>query len=455
MGGGVVLPNVSLCVKEDEVHYNPYDYSDRYFTTIAAEDGVISFNISSAHSTSLITSISYSTDEGETWTTTQNVDGRNSTLEINVNVSNGDRVLWKGIAQGFSEDGYENSFFSSTCLMDVEGNIMSLLYGDDFIGQKSLNGRNLAFYALFYDYWDGVKATKVRDAYNLCLPATTLSNKCYMNMFYSCTTLLRAPRILPAETLSSSCYANMFQDCTALTTTPKLPATTLATSCYSFMFANCKAFTDLSDFRLPAMVMQESCYNGMFTGCVNLLTAPNLPSTNLARRCYSNMFNGCSSLVNAPQLPATNLEQQCYEWMFSQCNNLKNAPMLPATNLADRCYSRMFWYCSSLEQTPQLPATTLIDMCYYSMFAQCVNLKTASPLPASVLAFGCYSEMFNGCSSLNEIEMLATDISASNCLQNWVRGVNANGTFKKKQGVNIPSGNSGIPNNWTVVEVSE
>jgi hypothetical protein len=48
--------------------------------------------------------------------------------------------------------------------------------------------------------------------------------------------------------------------------------------------------------------------------------------------------------------------------------------------------------------------------------------------------------------------MLATDISASNCLDNWVSGVASSGNFYKKSGVTIPSGVSGIPSGWTVVD---
>ena len=60
-----------------------------------------------------------------------------------------------------------------------------------------------------------------------CLPATTLANSCYDNMFYNCTSLTTAPE-LPATTLANYCYSNMFQNCTKLITVPKLPATTLA-----------------------------------------------------------------------------------------------------------------------------------------------------------------------------------------------------------------------------------
>ena len=57
-------------------------------------------------------------------------------------------------------------------------------------------------------------------------------------MFIGCTSLTTAPQ-LPATSLVDSCYREMFAECTSLTTAPELPATTLADSCYSSMFEGC------------------------------------------------------------------------------------------------------------------------------------------------------------------------------------------------------------------------
>jgi hypothetical protein len=59
--------------------------------------------------------------------------------------------------------------------------------------------------------------------------------------------------------------------------------------------------------------------------------------------------------------------------------------------------------------------------------------------------------MFNGCSKLNCIKMLATDISEYDCLHYWVYGVASSGTFVKHESMtSLSSGDSGIPNGWTV-----
>jgi hypothetical protein len=52
--------------------------------------------------------------------------------------------------------------------------------------------------------------------------------------------------------------------------------------------------------------------------------------------------------------------------------------------------------------------------------------------------------------------MLATDISAINCLSNWVYGVASTGNFVKNPAMtSLPTGQSGIPSGWTVVNDGE
>ena len=172
---------------------------------------------------------------------------------------------------------------------------------------------------------------------------------------------------------------------------------------------------------------------------------------------FFNLFNGCSKLTSAENLvlPATTLAKFCYNSMFYGCTSLTTAPQLLATTLANNCYLGMFRGCTSLTTAPELPATTLVSSCYQNMFQGCTSLTTAPALPATTLASNCYRGMFGACSGLNSIICLATNISASNCTFNWVNGVASSGTFTKAASMNDwPSGDSGIPNGWTVVDYS-
>ena len=406
-GGGVdtpfVKPNVSYCVQENEVHYNPFSWADEYFTTVARENGTISFDILNSMGTDKITSISYSTDNGATWTTTENQNNKGANLSITVSVNKGDKILWKGIAEtlGFYDDVEEfgiGSFFSSTAKFDAAGNVMSLIYGDNYKNKITIE-KEYTFCNLFSDF-TGVKTCGIVNAKNLSLPATTLASYCYSAMFYGCTGLTTAPT-LPATTLTDYCYSTMFSGCTSLVNAPVLSATTLAEYCYEFMFS----------------------------GCTNLKTAPTLSAMTLASSCYQYMFQNCTSLVTAPVLPATTLASYCYNGMFSDCTSLVNAPVLPATTLAD-------W-------------------CYVFMFKDCTSLTTAPVLPAETLASNCYVGMFSGCTNLNYIKCLATDISASSCLNSWVYNVASSGIFVKAASMNDwTTGEHGIPGKWTVQDAS-
>lgn len=140
--------------------------------------------------------------------------------------------------------------------------------------------------------------------------------------------------------------------------------------------------------------------------------------------------------------------------LFRNCANIVSVSenFLPATTLTYSCYNTMFEGCTNLITTPILPVTTLASSCYANMFRGCTSLTTAPTLPATTLAIFCYYCMFYGCSKLNYIKMLATDISASYCLSNWVNNVASTGTFVKNPNMtSLPTGSSGIPSGWTVV----
>jgi len=62
----------------------------------------------------------------------------------------------------------------------------------------------------------------------------------FQYLFYNCTAITDASELLlPATTLADYCYGDMFHGCTSLTAVPELPATTLASRCYYYMFYGC------------------------------------------------------------------------------------------------------------------------------------------------------------------------------------------------------------------------
>ena len=350
-------------------------YADMYITFEALEDGTFSVKKKGVG-----VDIQYSIDNGATWASLMQFE--------TVSVAAGNTVMWKSNIT--TDDSSGIGQFFSTCRFKAYGNTMSLIYGDDFKGKTSLNGKNEIFYGLF------CKCLLLTEASNLILPATELTHQCYMWMFKNCKNLTTAPE-------------------------------------------------------LPALELADGCYYGMFEDCSGLTTAPELPATKASYWCYAFMFDHCTSLTKAPELPATTLDRHCYYCMFHSCKNLTTAPELPATTLAIGCYAKMFHSCSGLTTAPELPATTLEYGCYNNMFGCCTNLTKAPELPATTLEVNCYSFMFYRCANLSKITMLATDVSALHSLLFWTSCIPMRGTFVKHPDMNsLPVGSNGIPEGWTV-----
>ena len=166
------------------------DYSTLYFTIKVTSQGYIVWNPN-------MKDVYYSKDYGYTWTGIRG----GETILANV----GDTIYLKITKTPSSLGG---GISGSTAGFSVEGNIMSLLYGDNFSGQTTIPSENMFEY-FFYN------CTGLTSAENLILPSTTLIAQCYSCMFWGCTSLTTAP-VLPATTLLDGCYYQMFRNCSSL-----------------------------------------------------------------------------------------------------------------------------------------------------------------------------------------------------------------------------------------------
>lgn len=370
-----------------------------------------------------------------------------NSYSIDIKAKTGERVWFRGhnetYAKGSTETGYSlTRFYCNNGQFYLYGNLMSLIYGDDFEGKTEITG-DYAFYKMFMQNSNiGNHPTL-----DIELPATTLTPSCYRNMFYKCQNLTRAPK-LPAKILTEACYASMFAGCTSLKEFPEMAATDMAyMSCTWMMMAS--GIEEAPE--LPAMNLARSCYEFMFMDCANLKKAMSiLPATELAPNCYTGMFQGDDKLENAPQLPATELAFNCYSHMFNGCKALKKAPKLPAMSLAEGCYQRMFGN-SGLTEAPELPAMDMEIMCYQYMFQNCTELEIAPVLPALYLNYWCYEYMFSGCGKLNYIKALFLTTPSDNYTPKWVEGVAEKGIFVKNPDATWDvRGINGIPESWKV-----
>ena len=474
----------------------PIDYENEYLTFVALESGTFKFSGNS---------INYSLDSGTTWTQlASNTDSPS--------VSQGQKIMWK--LSGVTPAPYSSiGSFSSTGNFTVEGNIMSLVYGDNFSGQTTIPS------GMFYAIFNG--CTTLTSAENLVLPSTTLSDYCYMAMFMGCTSLTSAP-ILSATTLAEGCCWSMFEGCTALSNITCLATNISATQCtYNWVngVASSGTFTKAASmtswtsgvngiptnwtvedyhnptptppahdysrdyltftatesgkFKFSGNSVSYSLYRGStWTALASNTNSPTVSAGNKILWKASNLTlsnygigkfistgtftveGNVMSLISGDSfVNATTISELQFAYLFNgtSVTSAENL-VLPSTTLAPNCYYSMFTSCSGLTSAPQILATTLANNCCYGMFIGCTSLTSAPILSATTLVSNCYRYMFQNCSSLNSITCLATDISANGCTSYWVDGVQTtSGTFTKAASMTSwTRGRNGIPNNWTV-----
>ena len=185
--------------------------------------------------------------------------GTTNTVGITATIPANGKLYLKATAGNWGDySGSGNNRISASGRHNVGGNIMSLLYGDEFEGKGIDQTTTSTFSTLF------LGNTNLVNACDLVMPADELVDACYNGMFEGCTSLITPPE-LPATKLVSRCYGEMFAECTSLATAPALPATTLYYQCYIQMFSNCKALYNAPV--LPATKLAGSCYLRMFYNC--------------------------------------------------------------------------------------------------------------------------------------------------------------------------------------------
>lgn len=460
-------PNISYISGTDVVIYNPtIEYLQvplptnvkNYLTFIAQANGTFQFS----------SAVDYSVDNGITW----------STLASNTSsptVAAGSRIMWKATLTPTSSG---IGTFSSTANFIVQGNAMSLLYGDNFIGQNSLRGKDYAFKDLF------TGCTGITSAQKLQLPATTLSEGCYKNMFKNCTGMVIAPNLL-AVTLTDSCYSNMFYGCTSLVESPELSAATLDDNCYEYMFYGCSSLTDIKC--LATDITATGCTTNWVNGVASSGTfvkdstmsswttgnngIPTNWTVNTDQTDYSQQYltfevlepgqfgiqttggnpflyyssdNGATwSSIQYGQYTetfsagtkviwkSTSYDQSYGVGKFnSSCNfnvsgnilsilrgdNFSQYTTLPSVSSGYGILNNLFENCKKLIRADKLYfPTNTTQYCYSEMFDGCTSLITAPQLPSTALTSNCYNNMFRNCTSLTIAPELPATTLANAC----------------------------------------
>lgn len=209
---------------------------------------------------------------------------------------------------------------------NLSGNIMSLVYGRDFVGKHSLEhmevGYGYRFDTIFqglcagndspYDNidYDDCLGTYVVDASNLILPTDVVSNNSYYCMFANCNKLIKAPKI-PAVKIVSTIYESHY-------------------GCFSYMFAGC---TSLKEFELIPKPLDITWRDGDRSGTYNDM--------------YVCMFLNCVNLENI-EINIFECPEIIYKLKYDHINN-------------DYTHTRsMFYGCTKLKIVAKTPSETFV-----------------------------------------------------------------------------------------------
>lgn len=326
----------------------------------------------------------------------------------------------------------------------IGGNILSLIYADQFINKTG--GQCSGLFE---------NATGLYDSSELIIPHESLGEGEFQNLFYGCKNMTKGPEKLKFKKVGYLSCFQMFKGCSSLEAGPDFTFNEIDDRGCMWMFDGCSNMRTVGKFDLTVLGEEglsacfNSCYNladislkinansvginamqGCFSSCRSLVRPDIILNINELSdgACYG-MFKSCSGLVSGPDITATILgNSSCYE-MFRDCIKLKDIGFLAANTLSDKACMRMFYGCSSLVSGPELKTVYLTD--YYD----------------------CYKEMFYNCSSLRYIKALFLNNPGNGKnTANWVYGVAGSGTFEINEQATWSSlrGVNAIPQGWTV-----
>lgn len=149
-------------------------------------------------------SISYSLDNGTTWTNCKN----------NVEIAVSQEIYFRGsgntVITGdiFSNKSWKIISDNGKDGIRCSGNIEALLDWETVVAGNHPSMGDCCFFGLFYECAHLVTAPE--------LPATELTPYCYAYMFSKCSNLRTVPILPRVDEYASFCYAGMFADCPQL-----------------------------------------------------------------------------------------------------------------------------------------------------------------------------------------------------------------------------------------------
>lgn len=240
----------------------PHDYSQDYFTIESLEDNnEIKMQRSGTPNNP---TLSYSLDDGETWTTEIISD-----IKSFGTINTGQKIIFKGTNINLATAWNNYNYFNATKQFKVYGNVMSLFNGDNFKINYEFDSSTTCHCAGLF------RTTYLVDASNLILSALTIYTNSYNGMFRGATALQHGPQMLATTPTGTECCSSMFEGCINLEEPIDINFTTLSQQCCMRMFCmdrNSKITTPKMTKSpiLRCATGATDCYKEMFKGNGNL-----------------------------------------------------------------------------------------------------------------------------------------------------------------------------------------
>lgn len=274
------------------------DYSKQYLTFEILSGGTIMFKTDKPAS-SITREIQYSINNGQ-WATF------NSSGNTGFTVTAGDKVRLKGVNARYCTLGNTSpraTFQASTAVFNVYGNLMSMIYGDSFIGQDTLDAGGYNFVGFF-------GSAKVVNAENLVLPMDVIPERGLLNFMIQSPTLEYGPK--------------------------EIPATSIGDMGMQGAFARCKKLIKASEYSVKTV--GASGLSQTYTDCYSLVEPPSiLPIETMGSYGCFSMFANCSGMTTAPVLPAATIPAYGYRYMFRYCRHLNYIKCLATSLGSNAC----------------------------------------------------------------------------------------------------------------------
>lgn len=333
-----------------------------------------------------------------------------------------------------------NITFSSE--VSVGGNIFSLGLGNSF-SSTNYTG-DVSFKNLFKE----TTVHSIKDASELVIPVTKISEGQFESLFENCTALTIGPRIGESGVVTSvgtGGMRRMFKGCTSLNSVIT-----------SFDFG--------ADSIIGYEAMKECFMNTNISNVsLNIDSTVKNPGQYAFQSCFENCYKLSASNINLNLMVLSN---SVYEAMFKNCKVISSFGNLPALAAATDCYKEMFYGCNALRSFGNLALTSVAPTCCDGMFYE-TAIEYAPRLNTINLygGTGCYNNMFTNCRALKYIEALFLQAPQGNYTSNWTYGVAQYGEYKYNEQILLQDGTlrwnpenyrnrmgfySGIPAEWTL-----